>query len=241
MRIMIVRHGEPDYARDSLTEKGWREAEYLSERLCREQIDAFYVSPLGRARDTASCTLKKYPAEGKQLEWLQEFPPRVNVPHRGVGCSWDWYPKDWSVRERFYDKNHWFEESEMAEGNVKQQYAIVCNGIDALLKQHGYEREGNVYNVVNANHDTICLFCHFGVEMVILSHLSGISCMPLWHSFVAAPTSVTTIYTEEVEKGTAAFRIQSFGDISHLYAAGEQPSFAARFDECYGDNTKWKV
>ena len=35
MRIMIVRHGEPDYDRDSLTEKGWREAEYLSERLCR--------------------------------------------------------------------------------------------------------------------------------------------------------------------------------------------------------------
>ena len=95
--------------------------------------------------------------------------------------------------------------------------------------------------MVNANHDTICLFCHFGVEMVILSHLSGISCMPLWHSFVAAPTSVTTIYTEEVEKGIASFRIQSFGDISHLYAAGEQPSFAARFDECYGDNTKWKV
>ena len=45
MRIMIVRHGEPDYARDSLTGKGWREAEYLSERLCRDHIDAVYVSP----------------------------------------------------------------------------------------------------------------------------------------------------------------------------------------------------
>ena len=62
MRLIIVRHGDPNYEIDSLTEKGWREAEYLSERLCREHIDAFYVSPLGRARDTASCTLKKYPA-----------------------------------------------------------------------------------------------------------------------------------------------------------------------------------
>ena len=32
MTIYIIRHAEPDYARDSLTEKGWREAELLSHR-----------------------------------------------------------------------------------------------------------------------------------------------------------------------------------------------------------------
>ena len=31
MKLLIVRHAEPDYSIDSLTEKGWREAEYLSE------------------------------------------------------------------------------------------------------------------------------------------------------------------------------------------------------------------
>lgn len=36
MKIMIIRHGEPDYSIDSLTEKGWREAEYLSEMLVRQ-------------------------------------------------------------------------------------------------------------------------------------------------------------------------------------------------------------
>ena len=25
MRILIIRHGDPDYEHDSLTEKGWRE------------------------------------------------------------------------------------------------------------------------------------------------------------------------------------------------------------------------
>ena len=30
MRLLIVRHGDPDYSIDSLTEKGWKEAEYLS-------------------------------------------------------------------------------------------------------------------------------------------------------------------------------------------------------------------
>ena len=40
MRILIVRHCDPNYAIDSLTEKGWREAEMLTERLAKEKIDA---------------------------------------------------------------------------------------------------------------------------------------------------------------------------------------------------------
>jgi len=33
MRIIFVRHGDPDYANDTLTEKGWREAALLAERV----------------------------------------------------------------------------------------------------------------------------------------------------------------------------------------------------------------
>ena len=29
MKLLIVRHGDPDYDIDSLTEKGWKEVEYL--------------------------------------------------------------------------------------------------------------------------------------------------------------------------------------------------------------------
>ena len=240
MRLLIVRHGEPNYAIDSLTEKGWREAKCLSERLCKEKIDAFYVSPLGRAKDTASFTLKEYPGIAEELPWLKEFSPRIKKPGQLLpSCSWDWKPSVWTKREGFYDKDNWFDEEELAKAHVKEEYELVCNGLDDLLKRHGYERKGNVYKVVQGNHDTICLFCHFGVEMVMISHLLGISCMPLWHGFCASPTSVTTIYTEEVEKGIASFRIQSFADVSHLYASHEPISFAARFDECYGDKTKW--
>ena len=59
MRLLFIRHGEPDYEKDSLTEKGFREAEYLAEYLAGEKIDTCYVSPLGRAKDTAAPTLKK--------------------------------------------------------------------------------------------------------------------------------------------------------------------------------------
>ena len=57
MKLLIIRHGDPDYSIDSLTEKGWKEAEYLSEKLVKLDIKDIYVSPKGRAKDTASCTL----------------------------------------------------------------------------------------------------------------------------------------------------------------------------------------
>ena len=53
MKILIVRHADPDYSIDSLTKTGWREAELLSQRLTKLDVTAFYQSPLGRAQDTA--------------------------------------------------------------------------------------------------------------------------------------------------------------------------------------------
>lgn len=117
----------------------------------------------------------------------------------------------------------------MKQGRVKQEYRKVSQGLDKVLKAHGYERKDKYYKAVNANKDTIVFFCHFGVECVMLSHLLNISPVCLWQGFCAAPTSVTTLYTEEREKGIAVWRCSSFGDISHLYAGNEEPAFAARF------------
>ena len=121
----------------------------------------------------------------------------------------------------------------MQEGNVIAEANKVYAGLDSLLAKHGYVRNGNCYDAVKPNNDTIALFCHFGVGCVMLGHILGISPMVLWHGFCALPSSVTTLATEERRKGTACFRVLSYGDTSHLYAAGEEPSFAARFCETY--------
>ena len=81
-------------------------------------------------------------------------------------------------------------------------------------------------------------FCHFGLECVLLSHLLGISPVVLWNGCCAAPTSVTTLVTEERRKGIACFRMSAFGDISHLYIADQEPSFSARFCETYDNWTQ---
>jgi len=59
MRIIIIRHGDPDYAVDSLTETGWKEARLLANRLEKTEMTDIYVSPLGRAQDTLKPTLEK--------------------------------------------------------------------------------------------------------------------------------------------------------------------------------------
>ena len=54
MKILLIRHGDPDYEHDTLTEQGWREAELLAQRMKTIPVDGFYLSPLGRAQATAS-------------------------------------------------------------------------------------------------------------------------------------------------------------------------------------------
>ena len=235
MKILIIRHADPDYSIDSLTEKGWREAEYLSEKLSKMEIKEFYVSPLGRAKDTASCTLKKINRTAIECEWLREFTPSILRPDRGgERCIlWDWLPQDWTKEERFFQYDTWYDVPVMQEGKVKEEYQWVTEQFDKILAKHGYERENHYYKAVKPNNDTIAFFCHFGSGAVLVSHLLGISPMVLWHHCCAAPSSVIALNTEERRSGIASFRMSAYGDISHLYAKEEPPAFAARFRECY--------
>ena len=68
MRIIFIRHGDPDYANDTLTAKGRIEAELLSERVKKWDVKDFYCSPLGRARDTAAYSLNKMNREAKVFD-----------------------------------------------------------------------------------------------------------------------------------------------------------------------------
>lgn len=233
MKIMIVRHCDPDYSIDSLTPQGWIEVEALKDRLSKLDIKAFYCSPLGRARDTAAPTLKALGAEAEICPWLREFWPNVKRPDTDEGIAWDWLPQTWTAWPDFYDKDRWTDHPLFLDAKVKEAAQEAQAGLDAVLERHGYVRQGNLYRADQANEDTIVFFCHFGIECVLLGHLLGISPMVLWHSACALPSSVTTLVTEERRKGTASFRMTGFGDLSHLYAAGITPSFAARFCETY--------
>ena len=106
MKIIFIRHGEPNYEIDSLTEKGWREAELLSKRTAKWNVTDFYCSPLGRAKDTASFTLKNAGREAEILPWLREFDAPVIDPETGKRrIPWDFLPDVLDANRDLYDQD----------------------------------------------------------------------------------------------------------------------------------------
>ncbi len=236
MKLIFIRHAEPDYSKDSLTEKGWKEARLLAERVSKWKVKQFYVSPLGRARDTASCTLEKVNREAITYPWLREF--EGHVPNSVTGYDhicWDLMPDHWTLDEGMYDKDNWAKSDIMltSSNNIYEECSKVYNGIDGILADHGYKRCGRYYEFEEHSDDTIVIFCHLGVTMVMMSRLLGVSAPVLWQGYYLAPSSVTIFNTEERVENKAYFRCQVMGDTAHLYAAGEPVSSSGYYAKAY--------
>ena len=149
MRLIFIRHGDPDYEHDDLTQKGKREVELLTKRVTSwKNITAFYQSPLGRARATAAPTLSALGREAITCDWLQEFKYKTrmtkNYPNKewvgkDVMC-WDLLPEFFTSDKKFFDKDLWTDSKFMKSGKIKKYYKEVCDGIDGILEQYGYIR-----------------------------------------------------------------------------------------------------
>ncbi len=251
MRLLLIRHGDPDYEHDSLTPAGEREAQLLAELLKQESIDHIYMSPLGRAQKTASYTEEALGLQGETVDWLQEFPGTLDVngypdlqamypdtQKRPDGTYenrifWDMLPQYLSMDPHYLDNSDWDKSPEGVRCRLRDEYDKVANGLDQLLSDYGYVRAGQHYSVGKESTETIAFFCHFGVSCVLLSHLWNCTPYLLWHSLCMLPSSVTELVTEERERGIASFRALRIGDTQHLTRAGVEPSFSARFCEVY--------
>ena len=240
MKLLLIRHGDPDYELDCLTPAGQREAEALAERIAPLPIREYYVSTMGRALATAAPTLRKAGREAIACDWLREFQVPVQRPDREglYNIPWDWLPQDWLADPILLSADRWHEHPVFARSEVRRAYDRVNAAFDEVLAQHGYRRDGRLYRAERPNTDTLAFFCHFGLSCVLMSHLMNCSPMVLWQGLAMAPSSVTVINTEERRPGIAVFRAAAVGDISHLNAGGLAPSFSARFCEIYGNGER---
>lgn len=253
MRILFVRHGDPDYANDTLTEKGHREAALLARCIPDYNVGECYVSPLGRAQHTAAYSLEALGCKAETLDWLEEFTARIDLNKvESLRCAfpntrraadgtyllrnvWDVAPAYWTEHAEYFDREGWRNSEIAKNSDLVEKYDEVIEAFDAFLAKKGYVRERLHYRVEKESEETVTFFCHFAITAVILSHLWNVSPYVMWHSLVLAPTSVSEIVTEEREQGTAYFRALRLGDISHLYAGKEPAAFAARFCEVYSN------
>ena len=166
MRILLIRHGDPDYEHDDLTEKGRREAALLGRMAPSMNIDDCYVSPLGRARATASYSLKAMGKEAAVLDWLMEFPAKADISlfpelaraypdaaKEDIRCAassvvWDMVPSYWTEHPEYMEPEGWRRSAAARSGDSAQVYDRVCLELDRLLEGYGYVREGRRYRVV---------------------------------------------------------------------------------------------
>ena len=235
MRILLIRHAEPDYTVDSLTPKGRVEAELLSRRMVKYDVRDFYVSPLGRAKGTAAYILEKLGREAETLPWLREFRGSYPDPETGERrvVAWDVKPRIWTAFPGVTQIDTWCDTPAFAGGDVKEIWQETTAGVDELLGRYGYVKDGPVWKCENNGGFTIALFCHFGISMAILGYLTDVSPMVLWQHTMCLPSSLTEVVTEERIKGEVIFRMTKLGDLTHLEASGEVRSTAGLFPEVY--------
>lgn len=234
MKLVFIRHGDPDYVNDSLTEKGFREAECLRKRVEKWDIKEIYCSPLGRAQATAKPFLTSMNREAITCDWLKEFYVKIKDPITGNDkIPWDFMPQYFTKQEMLYNKDTWTSAPVMMTGDVKAACEDVWKNFDELLKGYGYVRDGGLYRVEKHSDDTLVFVCHLGVTFLIVSHLLGIAAPLLWQGFFMPPTSLVVLNSEERIEGEAYFRCQAFSDTRHLTDNGEPVSPSGYFTELF--------
>lgn len=236
MRLVFIRHAEPDYENNTLTPKGFREAEILSHRVVQWEVDRFYVSPLARAKLTIQPSLDKLHQEAEVRDWLREFAYMITDPFTGqVHVPWDFMPEYWTRQEQFYDRKDFWQQP-VLQSNPDYEKAVMAmrQGLDEILAGYGYHREGGYYRTEQAKTSgrdllTVVFTAHLGAICEALGYLLGISPLVLQEGVFLAPTSVTVVNFEERIPGAAQARIQVMGDTRHLQEAGEPISYYGAF------------
>lgn len=81
----------------------------------------------GKSKRYSLLTLKKMTGTATECDWLKEFDVFINRPDvtdRKI-IPWDWLPQDWTMDERFYQYDHWFENERIQDSDVKEYYDHV--------------------------------------------------------------------------------------------------------------------
>lgn len=230
MRILIVRHSDPEYHGDTLTPAGEREAAALAKRFLRgidgRRPTRLFTSPLGRARDTARWTERALDMEATVENWTRELSdwPRLSgdgdkgaKPGEGGLALWDIKGEVVKELRDLSIESMWavdgFEEA-------KARFEELSRLSDEFVGRLGYVREGGRYKVVKRNRDLNVVFCHGGFGLTWLAHLLMAPLPIMYSSFWLPPSSVTTVLFDERSKCYATPRVIGMADTSHMYAEG---------------------
>ena len=221
MLLYIIRHGDPDYTTDTLTDRGRMQAEAVGQRLAKIGIERIFSSPRGRARQTAEPLCAALGMNYSVEEWTHEIEDeRITTFPDGV-------PKSISlVQNTLYRANggidldyaHAYECAGINETQMRTKVAEIEKNGDDFLERLGYRREGANYRILRENNERVALFCHAAFSRAWISTLLHIPLHIMWSSFEYTHTGVTVIEFNNNSDGLTAPRCLIYSDISHLLA-----------------------
>ncbi len=229
MRIIFVRHGEPDYERDCLTETGKRQAAAAAKRLEREGISTIYASPMGRAMETASIAADRLKLPVRTLDYMHEITwGGPDIPEHGH----PWTLSDWMISRENFDfyRQNWREHPYFDGNPAAACLDRISACFDELMLSHGYRHEGNRFFCETDRHETLAVFSHGGSGACVLSHLLS---LPFPYVCTILPYEFTSIIilAFPVSRGEYVHpRIELFNDEDHIRGISSGLRFQAETD-----------
>lgn len=227
MLLYIIRHGEPDYAADSLTDTGRKQAELVALRLAAGGIDEIHSSPMGRAVETAKPTAEKLGLPIRIEPWAYELGRDCKtVFPDGKEKTISLLPPEYLHRAEF--RNFDSEEAirqipGICDTNFAAHWAMLKNGADGMLEKLGCRRnDDGTYDVVSANDRHAALFCHAGMLRALLAHVLNIPYQLLAATAMCHHTGVTILNFHGKGPQTSPYLL-SFADTGHLYLGRSGP------------------
>ncbi|NLN81750.1 MAG: histidine phosphatase family protein [Clostridiales bacterium] len=224
MLLYVIRHGDPIYNPDSLTEKGKIQAEALAKRLAVHGFDRIFSSPLLRARQTAqpTCDLLgiTYTVEDWTSEDLAYCDFSMIMPDGSRRWCFDQQTTLLKNDDTLQLGENWHQCPCFAGYDLKKGYDRIIEGSDDFLERLGYRREGSIYKILRSNNERVAVFCHQGFGLTWMSHLLQIPPHIFWSSFDITHTGFSIFQFSNYADGYTSPKCLCFSDTSHLYKEG---------------------
>ena len=231
MLLFYVRHGEPIYIPDSLTELGHKQAEALVSRMQICNPDRIFASSSTRAIQTAEPTANKLQKKIEILDWCNEdyAGKEFGANTKSGGRFWCFGVEE--VRRLFVSKEvrdmgfEWYNHPDFANENYKAGMERIQKESDAFFESLGYRHvpEQGGYIAERPNDDRIALFAHQGFGMAFLSCLLDIPYPQFCTHFDFSHSSITVI--EFHGEGLVVPKMLQLSNDSHIFEAGMETKY----------------
>lgn len=222
MQLYYIRHGEPIYDPDCLTEKGHRQARALGETLQHCGIDKIYASTSTRARQTAQPLADLTGKEITLLDWCNEshagdefFVVENGNPH-WIYQS-EHYLAEMASEEVYALRDKWYEHPTFASMKCGKGERRVAKEADAFLAQFGFIRDESehCYHAEKPFDGKVALFAHEGFGHIFLPYVCFIP-YPIFARFDNAHTGVTILDFTPYDDGRVFPHLRCVSDTGHL-------------------------